>query len=95
MDTTPPTIEDCPSLIERVVELGVQGLIVMWTEPSATDVSGMTMLVDRSHAPGTFFNVGMTQVIYTFTDSSGNEAVCSFLVSITTGLSLLFILLVL
>ncbi|PIK47327.1 putative hyalin [Apostichopus japonicus] len=81
--TTPPMIVNCPSLIERQVELGVPGLIITWTEPSATDISGTAMLVDRTHAPNDFFPVGITKVIYTFTDSSQNGAVCSFIISIT------------
>ncbi|PIK47326.1 putative hyalin, partial [Apostichopus japonicus] len=80
---TPPMIVNCPSLIERQVELGVPGLIITWTEPSATDISGTAMLVDRTHAPNDFFPVGITKVIYTFTDSSQNGAVCSFIISIT------------
>ncbi|XP_071823803.1 uncharacterized protein [Apostichopus japonicus] len=82
--TTPPMIVNCPSLIERQVELGVPGLIITWTEPSATDTFGTAVLVDRTHAPNDFFPVGITQVIYTFTESSQNGAVCSFTISITT-----------
>ncbi|XP_071814131.1 uncharacterized protein [Apostichopus japonicus] len=83
-DTTPPMIVNCPSLIERQVELGVPGLIITWIEPSATDISGSAMLVDRTHAPNDFFPAEITQVIYTFRDSSLNEAVCAFMISITT-----------
>lgn len=82
---TPPMIVNCPSLIERQVELGVPGLIITWIEPSATDISGSAMLVDRTHAPNDFFPAEITQVIYTFRDSSLNEAVCAFMISITTG----------
>ena len=55
---------------------------VMWTEPTATDNSGMTPTVTQSHQPGDSFLVGTTQVTYTFTDIAGNEAMCSFTVTI-------------
>ncbi|KAJ8041572.1 Hyalin [Holothuria leucospilota] len=83
-DTTPPTIMDCPDRIQNVIELGLPGLIVSWTEPSASDISGVAMVSMRSHAPNTLFDVGVTTVTYTFTDNSNNVAVCTFMVIITT-----------
>ena len=56
---------------------------VTWTEPTATDNSGMTPTVTQSHQPGVSFPVGITQVTYTFTDMAENEAMCSF--SVTLG----------
>ena len=55
---------------------------VPWTEPTSTDNSGMTPTVTQSHQPGDSFNVGTTQVTYTFTDMAGNQAFCSFSVTI-------------
>ena len=51
---------------------------VPWTEPTATDNSGMVPTVTQSHQPGDSFNVGTTTVTYTFTDLAGNQAQCSF-----------------
>ena len=62
---------------------------VPWIEPSATDNSGATpTLIARSHQPGDSFPVGTTQVMYTFTDMAGNEATCTF--SVTIGKSVMF-----
>ena len=58
-------------------------MTVTWTEPTATDNSGMTSTVTQSHQPGDSFNVGTTTVTYTFTDMAGNQAQCSF--SVTLG----------
>ena len=56
--------------------------IVTWTEPTATDNSGMTPTVTQSHQPGDSFPIRTTQVAYTFTDMAGNIAVCTFTVTI-------------
>ena len=60
---------------------------VPWNEPTATDNSGMIPTVTQSHLPGDSFPVGTTQVTYTFTDMAGNQATCSF--SLTIGKSVL------
>ncbi len=49
-----------------------------WTEPTATDNSGVVTLSQRTHAPGSFFVVGTTAVTYTYVDGSGNSAQCTF-----------------
>ena len=54
--------------------------MLTWTEPTATDNSGMTPTVTQSHQPGDSFNVGTTTVTYTFTDMAGNQAQCVFTV---------------
>ena len=83
-DTTPPVINDCPTTLSFVVPFGTPSRTVIWEEPTATDDSGaMPTLIARSHQPGDSFPVGTTQVVYTFTDASGNRAMCSF--SITVG----------
>ncbi|XP_071488839.1 hyalin-like [Diadema antillarum] len=81
-DTTPP-VPTCPD-ITRTVELGVTGTQVTWTEPTATDASGVVNIVSRSINPGTFFPVGTTDVTYTFADGSGNTANCTFRVTVIT-----------
>ena len=55
---------------------------VPWTEPTATDNSGMTPTVTQSHQPGESFPVGTNQVTYIFADMAGNQAICSFSVTI-------------
>ena len=53
-----------------------------WTEPTVTDDSGMTPTVTQTHQPGDSFNVGTTAVTYTFNDIAGNQAQCSFTVTV-------------
>ncbi len=55
---------------------------VSWTEPTASDNSGVTPVVTQSHRPGQNFPIGTTQVSYSFNDLAGNPAVCSFTVTI-------------
>lgn len=82
VDNTPPTISNCPSNIDRTVELGSPGLPVSWLEPTATDLGAVVTLTTRSHEPGSTFNIGTTTVTYTFTDNSGNSASCVFTVTV-------------
>ena len=49
-----------------------------WTEPTATDDSGVMPIRTRSHNPGAFFAVGTTPVTYTFRDGAGNSDTCIF-----------------
>ena len=81
VDTVPPVIA-CINDVVQTVNTGVAGATVTWVEPTATDNSGTATLTGRTHAPGNFFNVGTTQVTYTFTDGSGNSATCTFNVNV-------------
>ena len=87
VDDTPPVIVGCPSDI--VLPLGVA--LTSWTEPSATDDSGNPPSVVKSHQPGTNFSEGNTTVMYTFSDGAGNQANCSFVVTVTLGRSCFFL----
>ncbi len=64
--------------------MGTSMKVVTWTEPTATDLSG-TPTRTRSHQPGVAFTVGVTNVRYTFTDTSDNVATCTFTVTLETG----------
>jgi hypothetical protein len=55
--------------------------VVLWTPPVASDnctVSG----VASSHAPGDLFTVGVTTILYTATDGTGNSVTSSFDVNV-------------
>jgi len=54
---------------------------VTWTAPIATDNCG-TPILTSNHQPGEIFSAGITTVIYTATDASGNIAKCSFKVTV-------------
>ncbi len=58
-------------------------MTVTWIEPTVIDNSGMAPTVRISHSPGSNFPVGTTDILYIFSDMAGNEAVCSF--SVTVG----------
>ncbi len=76
----------CLAGITEETSLGSPGTVVTWEEPTATDNSGVVALSERSHAPGSFFIVGTTDVTYTFTDVSGNQAQCTFTVTVVEGM---------
>ena len=78
-DTTAPVITGCPlNAISVSAPPGSNSATVIWTEPTATDDSGVAPTRSRSHAPGQSFPVGTTVVIYRFTDASGNSDACQF-----------------
>ena len=82
VDTTPPVISNCPSGVTVQAASGATSAVATWSIPSATDNSGLTPTRTSTHNPGQSFNTGSTQVTYTFTDGSGNSAVCSFTVTV-------------
>ena len=84
MDTTGPSVTNCPNDIAESTELGTNGTNVTWTEPSASDLSGIPRRF-QSHIPSTMFIIGDTNVTYTFVDTSDNTAMCSFTVTVYTG----------
>ena len=53
-----------------------------WTELIAEDESGNTAVFVKTHAPGDFFGVGSTTVLYIFADDSNNMASCTFTVEV-------------
>ncbi len=80
--STPPIITGCPNRFDIVAPLGKTSVPFTWIEPTATDNSGIPPTVRRSHQPGDSFPIGTTDVIYIFTDRAGNEATCSFPITI-------------
>ncbi len=81
VDTDAPIISNCPDSASYPVSPGTPSTPVTWIEPTAFDNSGQQPAVSKSHEPGQSFFVGTTSVTYTFTDSSGNQAICSFTIS--------------
>ena len=78
-DITPPVITGCPlNAIQATAPTESNSTTASWTEPTATDDSGMAPTRSRSHAPGQSFPVGTTLVTYRFTDRSGNNGTCRF-----------------
>ena len=85
VDLTPPSIQSCPSDIDKDIELGSPSRPVYWNPPIATDLSGNASLVSQSHIPGHRFTAGRHLVSYSFQDGSNNEAGCYFNVNIYEG----------
>lgn len=81
VDTTDPIINGCPSNIEIVTPVGEPEVVVTWNEPSGFDNSGR-VTVTQSASPGDIFGEGVTQVVYQFSDASGNDAFCIFTVTV-------------
>ena len=88
---TIPVIANCPDDIAQFLPDDNSVVQVQWTVPTATDNSGLVPSVVATSTSGELFTVGTTQVTYTFTDNTGNEAECSFTVSVF-GMSELFVL---
>ncbi|XP_071844152.1 uncharacterized protein [Apostichopus japonicus] len=81
-DNVPPVVSCIPDVADTT-PLGTGGRLVFFTEPTATDDSGVVSLQQRTHGPGTFFSSGVTQVTYIFVDPAGNTAECTFRVNVT------------
>ena len=84
VDRTSPVCGQTSDVVETT-PLGSPGTVVQFTEPQATDNSGTVTLRSRSHSPGQFFQVGTTEVCYTFADPSQNTVDCCFNVIVTEG----------
>ena len=80
-DTEDPVISDCPGDIMVSNDPGNCSASVTWTAPTATDNSGSADL-ESNFEPGAVFPVGTTRVTYTATDAAGNQATCSFDVTV-------------
>ena len=84
-------ISGIPSNIVERIDNGARdsvapaSVMVNWEEPTATDNSGVQTLTS-SHASGSLFPVGDTEVTYTSTDQSGNVANQTFTVTVTSML---------
>jgi hypothetical protein len=71
----------CPANITKSTDPNLCTAVVSWTPPVATDnCPGVTQT--STDNPGNTFAKGVTQVIYTATDMSGNTATCSFTVTV-------------
>ncbi len=80
-DTISPIFAFCPSPIQQANDSGVCTATVTWSPALATD-NHFDQLTSTQNAGATFSN-GNTLVTYSASDSSGNTATCSFLVTIT------------
>jgi len=77
-----PTFDTQLEDISSPSSLGICGAQIFWTEPTAVD-NCTAATVSSSHTPGSFFDVGITTVIYTASDGSGEIAQQSFTVTVS------------
>ena len=87
LDNDPPQFDGgtCPSSSSQVADAGSMTKTVSWTDPSATDSTGVTPTVTCTPQSGYAFMIGSDDVTCTATDAAGNSAVqdCSFTVTVT------------
>ena len=57
--------------------------VVNWTEPVATDNSGLSPIVTTNYHSPQRFGKGAHVIVYTAMDQSGNKATCAFTVVVT------------
>jgi len=81
IDNQAPAILGTPASIIANADPGLCSAVVGWTSPNAFDnCSGVTLT--SNFAPGSTFPVGVTTVIYTATDASGNSTTSTFTVTV-------------
>lgn len=83
-DVSPPTfVVACPaSPLQVYAERGLFSAQVSWSEPVATDNSGVPPTVTSNHQPPQRFSQGTHVVMYTAEDQSANKASCSFTIEV-------------
>ncbi|MEN9347164.1 MAG: hypothetical protein RLZZ77_675, partial [Bacteroidota bacterium] len=82
IDAQEPVI-DCPSNIQVTTDDGVCGAIVNYDIPNYIDnCSDVQVQLVAGPAPGSFFETGITEVTYAYTDASGNTGSCTFTIEV-------------
>ena len=74
----------CPHSFETLIEKGLAGKTVNWTEPPYL-ADGLASHIVRSHSPGAEFPVGETWVNYTFEDGYNHVTTCNFSITVLEG----------
>ncbi len=84
VDDVPPVFT-CPTgVLFTTAEPGLCGANVSYSPPVATDFCGaVSVVLTSGQGPGSFFDVGTHEEIYTATDLSGNESTCTINIEVT------------
>jgi HYR domain/Secretion system C-terminal sorting domain len=80
-DTVPPVFSNCPTNINVVTSQN--SVAINWATPSARDNCSPTVLILSNFQPGQLLPIGQTTVVYLARDTSGNQAECRFVVTVT------------
>lgn len=83
VDTTDPTIINCPNNITVTTGANCQA-VVTWSSPSAMDNCGIQSFTSN-YSSGATFSPGTTTVTYTAIDGCGNSVSCSFDVTVNAN----------
>ena len=81
-DSESPTFGSTLSNITQNTDANQSYATVTWSEPSASDNSGLVSLTS-DYSSGDTFPIGGTSLTYTATDPSGNTVTLSFAIRIT------------
>ncbi len=82
-DDEEPLMSDCPTSIEVNTDAGECGAVVDFTVPTATDNCGnVEVELISGQEPGSFFETGVSEVSYLFTDDHGNSTLCAFTITV-------------
>jgi gliding motility-associated-like protein len=76
-DGVAPVFNSCPGNINLTANESCQAIAV-WNQPNVTDNCNSEVSLSASHNSGDAFAVGLTSVVYTATDASGNKSECTF-----------------
>lgn len=76
------TFTDCPTTVNAFIPDGLTETTVIWTVPSAVDMSGNTVSLQSTHNPGDTFLIGTTPVTYSYVDGNGETFMCMFIVEV-------------
>lgn len=79
-DAEPPVVT-CPWVNQVSAPFDQEGVVVRWDELRVSDNNAVVSTV-VSHPSGSVFHVGDTLVVATVEDASGNQATCSFNISV-------------
>lgn len=91
VDNEFPVFASCPLNITTNNTPGSCSAVVAWAVPTATDNCGGMVLTQTSGLPsGSAFPIGITNIVYTATDASGNVSTCAFTVTVTDNESPVF-----
>lgn len=81
-DVTLPVVLNCPTDISINALHNICAAPAFWSTPTVVDPCSNSSITS-SHQSGELFDVGTTTVSYTITDGAGNQATCSFDVTVS------------
>eukprot|EP00057_Strongylocentrotus_purpuratus_P012763 XP_011667237.1 PREDICTED: hyalin-like [Strongylocentrotus purpuratus] len=81
-DNEKPVFDLCPGDQDVTTDIGYPTAVVNWTQPTATDNSGIHTLTS-THNSGENFTIGNNTVTYNATDDAGNTETCTFFVIVS------------